>query len=120
MALAAGEQQLDRRCVDGGWNYGNKRVLGETLPSYPETTGLALIGLAGSGADLRISLERARKDYVEAKGAYGRALLALALRLHGEEIEYAPGSKEPHPSRNLMLAALEVLAWEGRRTAFLP
>src|SRR5262244_2330884 len=39
---------LERRCSDGGWNYGNRKVLGAELPSYPETTALALLGLAGN------------------------------------------------------------------------
>src|SRR5437762_11658801 len=47
--IAAGEKMiLDRRCSDGGWNYGDRRVLGTDLPSYPETTALALLGLAGN------------------------------------------------------------------------
>jgi hypothetical protein len=36
---------LDRACVDGGWNYGNRRVLGADLDPYPDTTGLALLAL---------------------------------------------------------------------------
>ena len=38
---------LSRRCSDGGWNCGNPNVLNFDLPSYPETTGLALLGLQG-------------------------------------------------------------------------
>jgi hypothetical protein len=36
---------LDRACVDGGWNYGNRRVLGADLDPYPDTTSLALLAL---------------------------------------------------------------------------
>ncbi len=39
---------LDRQAPDGGWNYGNTRVLGVDLPSYPDTTGWALLGLAAA------------------------------------------------------------------------
>lgn len=39
---------LDRQSPDGGWNYGNKRVLGVDLPGYPDTTGWALLGLAAA------------------------------------------------------------------------
>jgi hypothetical protein len=111
---------LDRRCYDGGWNYGNKKVLGEILPSYPETTGIALLGLVGSGADLGQSLEKARQTFAETKGAYGSALLAYALRLHGVALEYQPQDEAPHPSRNLMLAGLEVMAGRGTRENLLP
>ncbi len=97
----------DRRCADQGWNYGNKRVLGETLPSYPETTGIALVGLAAAKAEA--PLEAARKIYAQAKGAYARAWLAIGLRLHGVAVDYQPG-EAPHPSGNLALNALEILA----------
>ncbi|WP_155121595.1 prenyltransferase/squalene oxidase repeat-containing protein [Bryobacter aggregatus] len=114
---------LDRRCSDGGWNYGNKKVLGETLPAYPETTGLALLGLAGSRIDAAIlepSLARAKADFATVQGAYGRALLALALRLHGIECGYRAATEEPHPSRNLMLASIEILAESDPAGVFLP
>ncbi len=39
---------IDRQSADGGWNYGNKRVLGVNLPGYPDTTGWALLGLAAA------------------------------------------------------------------------
>src|SRR2546423_1157271 len=49
--IAMGEKMiLERRCSDGGWNYGNRKVLGTDLPSYPETTALALLGLSGNPA----------------------------------------------------------------------
>src|SRR5262249_41074294 len=41
------EQLLDVRCPDGGWNYGSRVAIGIDLPSYPETTALALVGLQG-------------------------------------------------------------------------
>lgn len=42
---------LDRICPDGGWNYGNLRVLGEDLWSYPDTTALALLALGPRAGD---------------------------------------------------------------------
>ncbi len=114
---------MDRRCEDGGWNYGNRRVLGEVLPSYPETTGLALIGLAAAGSDLGTQLNPsfavAETGLASASGAYARALLALALRLHGRQADYKPEHQSVHPSRNLMLCALEVLAMQAKREEFL-
>lgn len=35
----------DRMCENGGWNYGNSRVLGEALWPYPDVTAVALIAL---------------------------------------------------------------------------
>jgi len=38
---------LDRQLPHGGWNYGNTHVFGKELHPMPESTGAALIGLAG-------------------------------------------------------------------------
>lgn len=116
----ATRMMLDRRCDDGGWNYGNKRVLGETLPSFPETTAIALLGLIDRIDSLQPSLDRAKAHLEASKGAYGRALLSLALRIHGQTVHYEPEHSAGHPSRNLMLAAIEVLATTAGREAFLP
>src|SRR5262245_21669350 len=35
----------DRMCENGGWNYGNSKVLGETLWPYPDVTAVAFIAL---------------------------------------------------------------------------
>jgi len=99
----------DRRCLDLGWNYGNKRVLDEVLPSYPETTGIALVGLSAAGKATRNELEAARKVFEGAKGAYAKAWLSIGLRLHGLQTPYE-ASGEVHASGNVALTALEVLA----------
>jgi hypothetical protein len=38
---------LDRQGADGGWNYGNPRVLGKDLDSAPVATGWTLLALTG-------------------------------------------------------------------------
>lgn len=38
---------IDRECPSGGWNYGNKRILGVDEVPYPDTTALALLALQG-------------------------------------------------------------------------
>jgi hypothetical protein len=35
----------DRMCDGGGWNYGNSKVLGDSLWAYPDITAVALIAL---------------------------------------------------------------------------
>lgn len=101
-----GELQLvDIRCRDGGWNYGNRAVRGVDLPSYPETTALALIGLQ-EHAGLEHSLEVARRMARETASPLARAWLAIALRLHGAPI---PDSPVGPASSDLLLTALEAL-----------
>lgn len=79
---------LDRRCKDGGWNYGNKRVLEEDLPSFPECTGLALIGLSGNPRlDVGPSVERARSDWSKPQRGLAGVLLRIGLRMQGVPFE---------------------------------
>ena len=79
---------LDRRCEDGGWNYGNRRVLDEDLPSFPECTALALIGLSGNPKlDVGRSIDRALNDWRKPQPALARALIRIGLRMHGVAFE---------------------------------
>lgn len=57
---------LDRTLPDGGWNYGNTRVLNNTLRPFPATTGIALYALAGEP----------RCDSIERSIAYLSGVLA--------------------------------------------
>jgi len=86
--IEEGERLLwDRMCVDGGWNYGNRRVLGEALEPFPDTTALVLIALQGS--QRRGELERsfaALAALLEARASsLSLALGALAAELHGRD-----------------------------------
>jgi hypothetical protein len=102
------ELVLSRRCSDGGWNCGNPNVLNFDLPSYPETTALALIGLQGrSSKELAKPLEVARRYRTETKSSLAKAWLAIALRCHGENPE-SPAD-DAKVSNDIMLAALEAL-----------
>jgi hypothetical protein len=40
----------DRMCAEGGWNYGNSKVLGDSLWPYPDITAVALIALQDHAA----------------------------------------------------------------------
>jgi hypothetical protein len=110
--LQMGEAQLmDVRCRDGGWNYGSRAVMGGDLPSYPETTALALLGLQGH-ADLSRSLERAsqmardQQDLqAQARSPLARAWLRLALRLHGVSVDLPLGA----PLRDVVVTAIDAI-----------
>lgn len=117
---AAERMLLDRRCMDGGWNYGNTRVRGVTLPSYPETTALALLGLQGHPkAQLKPSLDLAQHYWRQAKSPLARAWLAISLRNFGfSRLESAPQDSSK-PSQDILIAALQCLGEPAGGHAFL-
>jgi hypothetical protein len=99
---------ISRRCTDGGWNYGTPNMLYFDLPSYPETTALALLGLDGrSDREFTGALDVAERFHRETKSSLGRAWLQIALRCHGRNLA-APAETE-RMSSDIMLAALEAL-----------
>ena len=99
---------LTRRSSDGGWNCGNPNVLNFDLPSYPETTGLALLGLQGRSAkELAAPLDFAAKLRAETKSSLAKAWLGIALRIFGRPVPVPENGLAP--SGDVMLAALEAL-----------
>ena len=101
-----GEAQLmNVRSRDGGWNYGSPAALGVDLPSYPETTGLALVALQGRD-DLGKAFDLARRQMGETPSPMARAWLTIAMRLHGVKPEELSGD----PQRDLMITGIEALA----------
>jgi hypothetical protein len=99
---------LSRRCADGGWNCGNPNVFNYDLPSYPETTGLALLGLCGRNEqELAGALDVAERFRVETKSSLAKAWLQIALRCHHREVE-APAESQ-WASSDVMLAAVQAL-----------
>jgi hypothetical protein len=111
----AEEQILTRKCRDGGWNYGSRRALGIDLPSYPETTALALAGLQVRRGALGEEIRHARGLFRQTRSRLARAWLSIALRTLGEETPAADGD----PGDDILLAGLEALAHpDGNRTAF--
>ena len=104
---------IDRRCKDGGWNYGYRWVLGENLESYPECTGLALIGLNGARQrDLAPSFKCAQQYWSGRIPNLGRALLRIALRLHGVPFQDVPATP-PQQCREVAHLAFEALGDPG-------
>jgi hypothetical protein len=111
----AEELILTRKCRDGGWNYGSRRALGIDLPSYPETTALALVGLQARGGALGEEIRHARGLFQQTRSRLARAWLSIALRNLGEETPAPDGE----PDDDILLAALEAMAHpEGNRAAF--
>jgi hypothetical protein len=106
--ISEGEALLfSRRCSDGGWNCGNPNVLNFDLPSYPETTALALLGLQGRSAqELESPIRLARRLRGETKSSLAKAWLGIALRCQGENLETPAAAPV---SNDVMLTALEAL-----------
>lgn len=81
---------LDRACLDGGWNYGNRVVFDQTLTAFAPTTALALMALQDipSAGD---AVERGLASLIEAVGQYpstlSLALAILCLNLYRQETE---------------------------------
>jgi hypothetical protein len=112
------EMLLTRRCSDGGWNCGNPNVYDYDLPSYPETTALALHGLQGrSASDLAGPLAVARRFQSDTRSSLAQAWLAIALRNLGQNLP-APAD-ETCQRRDVMLAALEALGHPSGNHALL-
>jgi hypothetical protein len=99
---------VSRRCNDGGWNYGTPNMLYVDLPSYPETTALALLGLLGrSEREYAGALDVAERFHAETQSSLGRAWLQIALRCHGRRV--AAPAESAWAARDVMLASLEAL-----------
>ena len=71
---------LDRECLHGGWNYGNRLVFGAELRPMPEDTGMALDALQDSTA--KSSLERSLA-YLKSAVKSLQTPIALAWSLLG-------------------------------------
>ncbi|HUS07982.1 MAG TPA: hypothetical protein VMZ52_16885 [Bryobacteraceae bacterium] len=102
---------LDRRCQDGGWNYGNRRVLRTWLPSFPDTTALALLGLlANRRAEATTSLARAQDYWRGSTSPLATAWLKICLRNYGLlSRQQSPPAAGGGPSQDILLAAIQSL-----------
>jgi hypothetical protein len=74
-----------RRCPDHGWNHGGLFRAGEMPVSYPETTGIALLALAGDPrtADLELSLRCGERHAAAPMSCEGENWLRLGLGAYG-------------------------------------
>jgi hypothetical protein len=106
----------DRVCVNGGWNYGNRRVLGEALEPFPDTTAFALLALQGSARReaLAESCDALEALLDEKASSLALALGALAFELHARAAEPLRARLEarieqlgpPHETRSVAFALL--------------
>lgn len=109
----------DRECVGGGWNYGNRVVLGEDLPPYAQTTAAALIGLQGSAPGLvGRGLTALRKLWrQEHTGGLSLAMSTLALELHADpDAETAEAALERNLTTTAFLDDVVATAWAAIAT----
>jgi hypothetical protein len=110
---------LDRICKDGGWNYGRSNVLGVDAPSYPETTGQALLALNRvRSPKIDKALTAAQDEAQACRSAEGVSWLQLGLEAHG--VTMAPPSTKL-ACRQVVDSALAILAQAARegRNVFL-
>jgi hypothetical protein len=74
----------DRECVGGGWNYGNREVLGRDLEAFLQTTAAGLMAVQDGPGDLR---DRAIAIidglWVAERGGLGWSMSLAALQLAG-------------------------------------
>lgn len=82
-AIADGRRVLeDRECQGGGWNYGNRVVLGRALEPYLQTTAAAVVALHDEESELRdrgaAILEAL---WANEQGGLGWSMALAALRL---------------------------------------
>jgi Squalene-hopene cyclase N-terminal domain len=78
----------DRMCENGGWNYGNSRVLGEALWPYPDVTAVALIALQDRAASEANKTSLRALDKMTRKAGSGMALgwAILCLTLYNKDV----------------------------------
>jgi len=104
---------LDRVCPDGGWNYGNARVLGENLWSYPDTTALALLALgkASSAAVAGQALDALEAMLAANQSGLATALGVLALAAHGRDVRTLRARLSTRFEETGFLGDARSLAW---------
>jgi hypothetical protein len=106
---------LERVCSDGGWNHGAAQALGYSARSYPETTGVALLALAGRDAPaIRKACNYAHQALENCPTSEGDSWLRLGLLAHGRlPADTAPPARAARTIQNAALALLADSACRG-------
>jgi Prenyltransferase and squalene oxidase repeat len=110
---------LAHRCEDGGWNHGSMKALGIDAPSYPETTGTALLAFAGPTAGsfndapiIASAVARAEAWWSDRPSCEATSWLMLGLRATGHGKAAFPAGLK---ARTIQDAALRIIAAAGDR-----
>jgi hypothetical protein len=81
-----GERLLfDRVCRDGGWNYGNSEVYGQSLWPYVPTTAVGLLAMRDHRHHEIVtrSLEQLQKDVTNERSVVAVTITIICLRTYG-------------------------------------
>jgi hypothetical protein len=107
---------LAHACSDGGWNHGAARALDQDAPSYPETTGIALLALNGKDTpETRKACQYAQLHLSGCRTSEAESWLRLGLLAHGQLPANSPAAvRTPRTIQNAALAALAAASAEGR------
>ncbi len=96
-------------CADGGWNHGAARVFDVDAPSYPETTGVALLALAGRKSQVVArACDTAEGHLRVCRSAEAESWLRLGLLAQGRSVER--NRNRELPIRTVTGAALASIA----------
>lgn len=103
-------------CRDGGWNYGNAKVLGEELRPYPLTTAIALMALQHRASpECQNSLAYLQRAMPEERSALALCMAVLCCSLYGIPAEESIRAaivlyEETQYFHNIKTSALALLA----------
>jgi hypothetical protein len=107
---------LAHACSDGGWNYGAARALDYDASSYAETTGVALLALAGRhSAEIVKACGWAQSRLFACQSSEAESWLRLGLLAHGQlPVDNRVSMRIPRTVQNTALALLATAAAQGR------
>ena len=111
----------DRVCDDGGWNYGNREVMGQHLTSYIPTTALATMALQNDPSHQYLidkSISYLTSEITNNPSTLNLALTILCLDVFGNDAENLKAGLTARQSEdgswrgNAHLTSLSILALE--------